>query len=58
MENIIEFLKGKKTYIVAATMIIYAASAAVLGEMSWQQAILYIFNGLGLGTLRLAVASK
>ncbi len=58
MENIVKFLKGKKTYIVAATMIIYAVSAAVLGEMNWQQAVLYIFNGFGLGTLRLAIASK
>ena len=52
------FLKGKKTYIVAVTMIIYAVSAGSLGEMSWPQAILYIFNGPGLGALRLAVAGK
>lgn len=50
------FLSGKKTYIVAVALIIYAAAAVYLGKMDYQTAITLVLNGLGLGALRNAVS--
>ena len=48
-------LKGKKSYLVAAALIIYAAAAVYLGKMDYQTAITLVLNGLGLGALRNAI---
>lgn len=59
----IEFLKGKKTYIVALIMLLMALQAALaadgtvdvhtfLASLDWQ----LVLNALGLGTLRAGVA--
>ena len=46
-------LEGKKTYIVAAVMLIHAVSGAALGEqVNWNE----VFQAVGLATLRQAVA--
>lgn len=50
-----EFLAGKKTYIVAAGVIVAAAVGFLLGELTLGEAIVSALTGLGLGTLRLGV---
>ncbi len=54
------FLKGYKTYIIAALVVLIGVVNLLTGDVSWSQFIsspdlLVILNGLGLGTLRAAV---
>jgi len=58
MLRIADFLQGKKTYIVAAALVVYAVSGVVTGHMTGQEALLVVLNGLGLGALRAGVYSK
>ncbi len=46
-------MNGKKTYLVAAIMLIHALSGMYLGEaVNWNE----VFQAIGLATLRQAVA--
>lgn len=45
-------LKGKKTYIVCALMVVYALSGLLIGEVGSQEAVTLILTALGLGGLR------
>lgn len=49
------FLKGYKTYILAAVAIIGAVAGYAIGEMSLQQALDYAWAGGVAATLRAAV---
>ncbi len=51
-----EFLSGKKSYIVAAALIIYAVTGVFTGNLSQDAAITLVLNGLGLGALRNAIS--
>ncbi len=51
-----EFLSGKKTYIVAVALVIYAVAGVYTGQLSQDAAIQLVLNGLGLGALRNAIS--
>ena len=48
-------LSGKKTYIVAIALVVYAVAGVVSGQMTQDAAVQLVLNGLGLGALRSAV---
>ena len=49
------FLDGKKTYIVAACLVIFAITGVVTGNLTFDQAFVIVMNGLGLGSLRAGI---
>ncbi len=49
-------LPGKKTYIAAALLVVYAILSVYLGKMTVAQAIPWVLNGLGFAGLRAAIA--
>lgn len=55
-----DFIKGKKTYLVAGLLILVGLVQALSGEASaWQGVldnVLILLNGLGLGFLRAGIA--
>lgn len=57
-----EFLSGKKTYIIATLMILMGLVNALTGDASAWQGILdnalVLLNGLGLASLRAGVAKS
>jgi|6_EtaG_2_1085325.scaffolds.fasta_scaffold00486_15 hypothetical protein len=56
-----DFIKGKKTYLVAALLVLVGLVNALSGEIgAWQGVMdnaLILLNGLGLGFLRAGIAS-
>lgn len=54
--SVIDFLKGKKTYIIVAIIALQALSAYLDGSLSMAEAINQVLLGAGLGTLRAGVA--
>lgn len=53
----LEFLKGKKSYLVGLAVIGYGLYLHFFGEqISWEQTIDYIFSGTGFMTIRAALA--
>lgn len=52
MQKYLDALKGKKTYIVAAGMVLYAILGIVLGQITPDQGVLLILQGLGFAGLR------
>lgn len=55
------FLRGKRTYILAAAMVIQALAQWAVGDMSLAELIQHlpeIVGGLGLATLRAGVANN
>jgi hypothetical protein len=48
----LSFLKGKRSYIVAALTIVYAASGYLTGNIDFNTAVLTILGGSGLAALR------
>lgn len=48
-------IDGNKTYLVALGFIAAGVGGWLTGEMSLQEAVLFIMNGLGLGALRSGV---
>jgi hypothetical protein len=50
-----EMLDGKKTYLVAIVLIVYAVAGYLSGHMSLDEAIRNVLDGLGLGFLRAGV---
>jgi hypothetical protein len=54
----IEALAGKKTYIVAAATILYAALGYYTGNLDFNQAVNVALNAAGLAALRAGVARK
>lgn len=55
LNTIKEFLSGKKTYLVAAGLIIGAVTAWASGEASFIEMVVAVLNGLGLSALRSGV---
>lgn len=58
MSKISEFLAGKKTYIVAVALVIYAIAGVYSGQLSQDAAVTLFLNSLGLGSLRSAIGTK
>lgn len=56
MNNLIEQLKGYKTYIVASLAVIYALTGLLSGQLTVTQAVAYILSSGGLAALRGAIA--
>jgi hypothetical protein len=52
----LDFLPGKKTYIVAIGAIAYAVGAWITGNMVMAEMIEYIFMGAGAAALRRAIS--
>jgi len=53
--NIWDFLQGKKTYITGIAMILFALSSVYLHQMTWQQAVTYLFGGSSLIAIKSAI---
>jgi len=51
-------LSGKKTYVVAAGVVLVAVGGFLSGEVTLIEAVTTALAGLGLGTLRAGVAKK
>lgn len=49
------FLKGKKTFLACAVMVVYAASAVALGEMDPTSAIGWVIEAATIIALRLGI---
>jgi len=49
------FLKGKKTYLVALLMVLYAAFGLLLGDLNQEKTIHLVLEALGLAGLRNAI---
>ncbi len=54
--KIIETLKGKKAYIIAAGMILYALLGWLNGQMPQDKAVELVLEALGLGSLRAGIS--
>ena len=54
--NIITWLDNRKTYVVAAAVVVSGVYGWFMGDYSAQEAVNYIFAGLGLGALRHGVS--
>jgi hypothetical protein len=55
MRKVQELLQDKKTYIVALALVVYAIAGVYTNQMTSQEAILVVLNGLGLGALRAGI---
>lgn len=53
-----DFLLGKKTYLIAFATIIYAISAAIIGQMSWHDAWQMIWASIISMTLRHGIGDR
>lgn len=51
-----EFLQGKKTYIIGTLNVLYGVLGMALGHLDQATAIQLILNGLGIAALRNGVA--
>lgn len=52
------FLTGKKTFIVAGAMIVWAVAGIFLGKLDLNMAIQTIFTALGLIGIRIGIANQ
>lgn len=48
--------QGKKTYIVALSLVVYALLGVYTGQLSQPEAVTLVLNGLGLGALRAGIS--
>jgi hypothetical protein len=53
-----DFLDGKKTYIVAALLIVFAVTGVLTGNLTADEAFVLVLNGLGLGALRSGISKQ
>jgi len=58
-----DWLKGKKTYIVAILMVLVSVVKLLTGDMNVveffsSEYLLFLISGLGLGSLRAGIAKK
>lgn len=56
IQNVITAFKGRKTYIVAGLMIVYALLGVAFQQLTMDQAASFIFNALGIAGLRNAIS--
>jgi hypothetical protein len=56
MKRIVAELQGKKTYVVAIALVIYAVAGVYTGQLSQPEAVTLVLNGLGLGALRAGIS--
>lgn len=55
MKKLIDWFKGKKSYFIAAGIVIFAVTGAATGQFDWSHATQLIFEGLGLSSLRAGI---
>ncbi len=53
-----DFLSGRKTYVIAAGIILAAVGAFMAGEYTLQETVNRVLEGLGLAALRLGVSKS
>lgn len=56
MNKLRQLLDGKKTYLVGATLVVFAVSGVVTGNLTTEQAFFVVLNGLGFSSLRASVS--
>jgi len=56
MKKVLKYLKGKKTYIVAALMVVYALLGYYLGELEHASTVNLCLEGLAIAGLRAGVS--
>lgn len=57
MIKILSFLKGKKSYLLAALVVCYGLYKHFFGEhLSWDATVDYVFSGTGLAVIRAAIS--
>lgn len=52
------WINGKKTYIVAACIVVYAVTGFITGNLDLNAAFMVVANGLGLATLRHGISTS
>lgn len=55
MEKLLNQLSGKKTYLVSFALVVFAVTGVITGNLTSDQAVALVLNGLGLGALRAGV---
>ena len=58
LSQIQELLSGKKSYLVSLGLIVFGVSGVISHNMTSEQAITLVLNGLGLGSIRAGIAKK
>lgn len=58
MKNVWEMLKGKKTYLVAGVMFMYAISGLILGHLTSDQAFQVIMAALATAGIRHGITTQ
>jgi len=58
MTNLIEWLRGKKAYIIAFAAIVYAVVIVGWQNGDWEQATNLILSALGLSALRAGITKS
>ena len=58
MTNVVEWLQGKKAYIIAFATIVYAVVIVGWQNGDWEQATNLILGALGLSTLRAGITKS
>ena len=56
VKQLIQWLEGKKTYIIAVVMVVYNVVIIGWAQKNWSQAWEGIFGGSGLATVRAAIS--
>ena len=61
--KVVEWLKGKKTYIVSSLMVLASLLSVIVGDLSLSDFFsssdfVTLLNGLGLGTLRAGISKS
>ncbi len=51
----LEFLKGKKTYILQALLVVYAIAGVILGKMTLEEAMALLFSAATIASIRNAI---
>lgn len=55
LDKVSTVLEGKKSYIVAIALVIYALLGVATHQLTQDAAVTLVLNGLGLGALRSAI---
>jgi hypothetical protein len=58
MKKLVNFLSGKKTYLITLAAVVYAITGVISGNFTNDQAFEIVFAALGLGSLRAGISKK
>ena len=56
--NVMQFLSGKKTYVVVVAMFLFAGLGMYLGKLTGEQSVMLVLEGLAIAGLRSGIASN